>query len=59
MEDLKLYSAEDVARTLGLNTDYVRKLARAKKIESVKIGNRVRFKEEHVRNYIEGGVSNE
>lgn len=52
MEKEKLYTANDVAKYLGLNTDYVRKLARAKKIGSLKVGSMVRFTQEHVDGYI-------
>lgn len=52
MGDLKLFSTEEVAEKLGYTVDYVRKLARAKKIESVRVGNRIRFTEDHIRNFI-------
>lgn len=52
MSDLKLFNTEEVAEKLGYTVDYVRKLARAKKIESVRVGNRIRFTEDHIRNFI-------
>lgn len=66
MRDLKLYSPREVAEILGMNEDYIRQLARAKKIESIKIGRNVRFKEIFVKRFIDsngdfskGVVSNE
>ena len=53
MDDLRLYTAKEVAKLLGYNEAYVRQLARARKIGSVKVGRFVRFKKEQILNFIE------
>lgn len=55
MDDLRLYTVKEVAELLGYNEDYLRQLARAGKIESVKVGRLVRFKKEHITRFIDGG----
>ncbi len=53
MDELKLYTVKEVAKLLGYNEAYVRQLARAGKIGSVKVGRFVRFKKEQILDFIE------
>jgi excisionase family DNA binding protein len=52
-DDRTLLSADDAAKRLGLSEEWVRKAARERRIESVKIGTRLLFRPEALDAYIE------
>ena len=51
-DDTALLSVEKAAKRLGVSDEWVRKAARERRIESVKIGSRLLFRPEAVEDFI-------
>lgn len=56
---MKYYNIHEAAEIIGCHPNHLRRIARQGKIEFFKAGSVYRFTEEQIRNYIEGGASNE